>query len=87
MSCASLGRPVKAAASVEDALAEELAEVVDDDPVEDALAEEEDVAEVVVDVDDASVVEEAARNLMPRSSAATWLTRRIERTKTDMERS
>lgn len=76
MSWASLGRPVRAAASVAEALAEELVEVVEDDSVV-----EEDAV-----VDEVSVVEEEPGNLTPKSCAATWLTRRTERKRIDMER-
>lgn len=79
MSCASLGKPDKAAASVADALAgEEEGDVVE--AVEDDSVVEEDAV-----VDDVSVVEAAPGSLTPKSCAATWLTRRRETRSTDME--
>lgn len=65
MSCASLGRPDRAAASTADALAELLAE----DSVE--VEDDDSVAEEDVVVDDASVVDAAPGSLTLRSCAAT----------------
>ena len=60
-----MGRPVRAAASVEDALAEEVAEDVAEEVEDGSEVEEESV------VDEVSVVEEEPGNLTPKSCAAT----------------
>ena len=65
MSCASLGRPVRAAASVDEALAEALADGVGEVVEDDSVVEDDFV------VEDVSIVESEPGNLTPRSCAAT----------------
>ena len=81
MSWASLGRPDRAAASLDDALAELLVEVVADVVEDDSVVEEDSVEE------DVSVVEETPGNLTPKFCAATCFARSTEKMRTDMHRS
>lgn len=74
-----MGRPLRAAASLDDALAELVVEDVADVVEDNSLVEEDDV------VDDASVVEAAPGSLTPKPCATTWLARRMKRRRKGME--